>query len=630
MDLSHLNQQQQRAVEHAAGPAVVLAGAGSGKTTVLTHRVAKIIEDNNATPDQILVVTFTNKAASEMKERIYSLTGEQLLLAGTFHSISARMLRKYGQYVGLDPNFVIYDTNDQQSLMKALYKKYGVDKKRFNINATRSAISSAKNELFSASEYAQATYNDFQSHVALMYRRYQDTLRQVRAVDFDDLLFYFVKLLNTNQTVRTHLQERITHVLVDEYQDTNTAQYTLTKLLAAPHNNLFAVGDFSQSIYAWRGADYRNMLRLSKDFSTLKQYELDQNYRSTQTILDAATAIISKNTLHPILSLWTENSAQEPISLITTETGEDEARAVIQNIRMLKAEHQLSDIAILYRTNAQSRLFEEALIFAHLPYTLYGGTKFYERKEIKDLLAYLRLLANPLDVLSLERTQKIGKRRYNAFLAWTESEDTQVLQPTKALKKIIEVTKYLDFFDEKDPEDISRMENIAELTRVTSQFTTISQLLENVALIQDNAFIDGSEQTKEKNSGVKLMSLHSAKGLEFPVVFMVGMEDGLLPHSRSLTDREQMEEERRLCYVGITRAKEKLLFTHAKRRFYYGSSSYNTRSRFISDIPPALIEGLEDQHGQDDVILPKRRFIPDEDLEGVLSGEMDLETFIRS
>lgn len=634
LSLDHLNEQQKEAVLHTKGPALVLAGAGSGKTTVLTTRAARLILEENVPTNAIMLVTFTNKAANEMKQRIQKLTGSSLPLAGTFHSLSSKILRKDGYLIGLDSNFVIYDSNDQQSLMKEIYKAKGIDAKTYNINATKATISSAKNELISASDYENYAQGSFQNHVAKVYHWYQQALQQAQAVDFDDLLVKLVLLMQNNQHIREKYQNMIEYVLVDEYQDTNKAQYTLTKLFAKPHDNVFVVGDFSQSIYAWRGADYRNMLNLSQDFTDLTEYSLEQNYRSTQTILDAATEVISKNKSHPILKLWTTKSESEHIKLLETQTGDEEAQEVIKKIRQASRDYSLSDIAILYRTNAQSRLFEEALIYNHIPYKLVGGTKFYDRKEIKDLLSYLRLVVNPLDTISLQRVQKIGKRKYNDFETWrSNQENVTELHPVEALKHIFEKTLYLEFFDRKDPDDMSRLENIEELVTVASQFTSISSFLENIALIQDNYFIDTDGNKADDQQSVTLMSLHSAKGLEFSVVFMVGMEDGLLPHSRSLLDIEQMEEERRLCYVGITRAKDHLYLTYARSRYQYGSSSNSLRSRFIADIPNYLLDiesKVKNSSPTRDPWDTRHIVVDDDDVNQVLAGDMDIDAFIDS
>lgn len=662
--LSSLNDAQRQAVQHPTGPAVVLAGAGSGKTTVLTTRAAWLIEQGVALPESLLVVTFTNKAAGEIKERIERKTGSRLPFSGTFHSLSARILRREGLAVGLDPNFVIYDTDDQTALLKLLCKQHGIDPQRFTLGAVRGAISSAKNEMIGPTAYAQMAKGPFQEHVAKLYTLYQQALTNAQALDFDDLLLKFHLLLTKVASVRERYQRQLSHVLVDEYQDTNKVQYELTKLLTQPQNNLFVVGDFSQSIYAWRGADYRNMLNLKKDFPGLSEYRLEQNYRSHQTILDAATEVISQNTSHPILKLWTTRPQEEPIVVYESSSAQAEAAYVVQTIQRFGGAYSYEDVAILYRTNAQSRAFEEAFIRAGIPYTLIGGTKFYERTEVKDVLAYLKYVVNPADTVSRERVVGLGKRRFDTYTVWLNSlmpetsQERAQLNPASLLKTILDTTHYLEKYDRQTEENVARVENVYELVNVAAQFETVTQFLENIALVQDNAFIDVAD--KNPNRGVKLMSLHSAKGLEFPVVFMVGMEEGLMPHSRSLLDPDQMEEERRLCYVGITRAKDRLFMTYARSRYQYGMSSGALRSRFLNDISPSNLKLQSDSsyqtgYGQrpsrpryddgDEFFInnaPRRpspaapapttrRYVPIDDdmLDGILQGEIDIDRLIE-
>ncbi len=653
--LSSLNSHQQEAVLHYEGPAMVLAGAGSGKTRVLTTRVAWLIHEKHVHPSQILLVTFTNKAAQEMNNRVMELTGSKLPFSGTFHRICATILRRDGYYIGLAPGFSIYDSDDQLSLIKQIYKEHGFSVKDYNPKAVKATISTAKNEMITWEEYEKFATGQYQEFVARVYKLYQRALKEQQAVDFDDLMLLTVELFRTNKEVLGKYQDQIQHVLVDEYQDTNKVQYQLTKYLALPQNNIYVVGDFSQSIYAWRGADYRNLLHLKTDFANIAEYRLEQNYRSTQTILDAATNIISQNTDHPVLKLWTENTITHHLTLLETETGEDEAQQVIDVIRDARGERKYGDFVILYRTNAQSRPFEEALVKSGIPYRLVGGFKFYERKEIKDLLAYLRLAVNPVDTVSRERASKLGKRRLGEFDKWFASQMFQpdtALPPFQVLQDILRVTEYQDMFDKNDPEDVSRLENIQELLNVASQFSDARTFLENVALVQDDYLAD--VENGEPREAITLMSLHSAKGLEYPVVFMVGMEDGLLPHSRSIMDKAQMEEERRLCYVGITRAKEKLYFSYARLRWTYGTPTYGLRSRFLADIPSHLIEeistvsnnprdtyysnnpyqrgGFYNRKAKPEPPKPtgRRIVVSDDDMESVLNGEMDIKAFLES
>ncbi len=645
---------------------MVLAGAGSGKTRVLTTRVAWLIQEQGVHPSQILLVTFTNKAAQEMNHRVQELTGSKLPFSGTFHRICATILRRDGYHLGLSPGFTIYDTDDQLSLIKQIYKEHGFSTKDYNPKAVKGTISTAKNEMITWEQYEQFAQGQYQEFVARVYKLYQRALKEQQAVDFDDLMLKVVELFTSHKEVLGKYQNQITHVLVDEYQDTNKVQFQLTKFFSLPQNNIYVVGDFAQSIYAWRGADYRNLLHLKTDFAHIAEYRLEQNYRSTQTILDAATKVISFNTEHPILQLWTENQVSQPIVLLETETGEDEADQVIRIMRT-STEYTYNDFVILYRTNAQSRPFEEALVKSGIPYRLVGGFKFYERKEIKDLLAYLRLVTNPHDTVSRERALKLGKRRYSDFETWLRSVTPPPVEPSAdpqasvrsepvldspftVLKKILEITKYQDMFDKNDPEDASRLENIDELLNVASQFAETSVFLENVALVQDDYLADVANA--ESSASVTLMSLHSAKGLEYPVVFMVGMEDGLLPHSRSLMDKAQMEEERRLCYVGITRAKQQLYVSYARLRWTYGTPTYGLRSRFLKDIPSELIEerSTVSHHNYDAYTNPGQRYrtssarapitppppkgrhlvIDDDTLDSVLSGELDIKAFLES
>lgn len=584
--LAPLNPAQKKAVLHGEGPALVLAGAGSGKTRVLTTRVAYLIQEKKVNPTQILLVTFTNKAAQEMNKRVMELTGSKLPFSGTFHSLCAKILRVHGHKIGLNNSFVIYDSDEQLTLIKQVYADLNLNVKEVNPKAVHAAISAAKNELLGPEQYLQLATGKFQELVARVYKVYQHQLLENRAVDFDDLLLLTNRLFAENKPTLGYYQELLEYVLVDEYQDTNKAQYQLTKYLAKPQNNLFVVGDFSQSIYAWRGADYKNMMYLERDFPDLKEYRLEQNYRSTQSILDAATQVISHNQSHPILSLWTNNLSDAKITHLECENGETEALEVISKIKNMIG-FNFSDVAILYRTNAQSRLFEEACVKKGVPYKLVGGFKFYERKEIKDVLAYLKVAINPADSVSKERVIKIGKRRFLAFEEAFATLAVNKLNPVELLEKILEATAYRDKFNLKDEDGADKLNNLKELLNVAAQFTEVDSFLENIALVQDNDLADAVAQ--EAKEAITMMSLHSAKGLEFPVVFMVGMEEGLLPHSRALLDKDQMEEERRLCYVGITRAKDKLFFSNARHRFVYGAGNYATISRFLLDIDEGLI-----------------------------------------
>jgi len=521
-------------------------------------------------PENILLVTFTNKAAKEMKERIEKLLVTGQPWAGTFHSLCAKILRLENK------KFVIYDDNDSTDLIKEIMKKMDISPKNFNPNAVAATISGAKNQLINSLEYPQYARGFFQETVSQIYLSYQKSLLENEALDFDDLIMETVRLWRTSQETLEKYQDKWPYILVDEYQDTNLAQFELTKLLAKKYQNICVVGDFSQSIYSWRGADYKNLLNFKSQFSQTKTFNLEQNYRSTQRILDAAYGVISKNNSHPILKLWTDQKEGEKIFLYEARNEQDEAQFVLQNLSQ-----SFSNFAVLYRTNAQSRVLEEAFLHQGIPYILVGGTRFYERKEVKDVLAYLRLIYNSKDTVSYKRIEKLGKGRLKKF----EGIPKQVRDDTlNLLDKILEVTGYLELFDKENEEDLARLENIKELRSVAQEFPILEEFLENVALVEKE-----SNKRNDKNA-VTLMTLHAAKGLEFPIVFMVGMEEGLFPHSRSLMDRLEMEEERRLCYVGITRAKQKLYLTYARRRLFFGTHSSNMVSRFISDIPEHLLQ----------------------------------------
>jgi DNA helicase-2/ATP-dependent DNA helicase PcrA len=519
---NELNKEQKKAVLHQAGPAIVLAGAGSGKTRVLTTRVAYLIKEKKVPANNIFLVTFTNKAAFEMQRRVFAFTGAKLPFSGTFHSLAAKILRieatrgNLSQF-GLNANFTIYDSDDQLSLIKNIYKTNGFDAATFKPQVVRAKISNAKNELLTPSDFKEMAQDSLQLFTAKVYKSYEKRLRDENAVDFDDLLLICYQLLIENESVRQKYQAKFSDVLVDEFQDTNKVQYFLSKILTQPQNNLFAVGDFSQSIYAWRGADYHNLERLNHDFKNITQYRLERNYRSTQNILDAATSIISNNQSHPILKLWTDQTSKEKLEIYETSTGELEAEKIASIIKE-KYSKNLQDIVILYRTNVQSRAFEEAFMRHQLPYKIVGGTKFYERSEIKDLLAYLRLCFNQLDSPSRERAQKIGKRRLAEFSQWLAKTATAALEnPSTCLQGIIESTHYLDKYDPKDPDDLLRLDNIQELFNVASRFDNTLSLLENIALIQDDYLANENNLVPSEENKITMMSLHSAKGLEWLV-----------------------------------------------------------------------------------------------------------------
>ncbi len=606
--LGNLNLIQQEAVKHGKGPSLVLSGPGSGKTRVITHRIAYLIDRLNVTPDNILAVTFTNKAANEMRARIKKLTTTVPLWMGTFHSICAKILRESGGFLGISPNFTIFDDDDSLRLIKDIMKELNISIKTFSPGSIKSAIGSAKTELIGPTEYQNLARGYFQEIASKVYNEYQKALHKNKALDFDDLLFQTVNLFQKYPEILKKFQDRWKYILVDEYQDTNRVQYIFTKLLAQKERNLFIVGDASQAIYGWRGADFRNILNFSKDFPEVKIFNLEQNYRSTKKILSAATNIISKNQSHPVLDLWTENQEGIPLILYEAKDEVEEAEFITRTIEKLIKTGQnfdLKSFAVLYRTNAQSRVLEEAMLRAGLPYTLVGGTRFYERKEIKDVISYLRLLENPADQVSFKRIVNTPPRGIGPAALkdptnlkvkefWKLIKDAKEKSASPATIDIIDLvlteTKYLDYLDDGTTEGAARAENVKELRSVAAEFPKPIDFLENVALVEKEYLPKNYSRTAEDvKNVVTLMTLHAAKGLEFPIVFMVGLEEGLFPHSRSLTDTHELEEERRLCYVGITRAKQQLYLTYTQKRLYFGAKTEGVISRFVLDIPEELI-----------------------------------------
>ncbi|MCL4339074.1 UvrD-helicase domain-containing protein [Patescibacteria group bacterium] len=606
--LNSLNPAQKKAVLATDGPILILAGAGSGKTRVLTYKVAYLILEKEIPAGNILMVTFTNKAAGEMKDRITSLLKKSddrhvsdLPFAGTFHSLCARILRRHGRAIGITPDFLIYDSQDTKDAIKEVLENLGLDQKRFHPPAVTSNISQAKNELISAIEYQQIARGYFQENIVKVYIEYQKLLRESNALDFDDLLFFTVELFRKDKETAGYYQNLFKYVLVDEYQDTNHAQYELTRLLSKRWRNICVVGDASQSIYAWRGADFRNILRFKEDFPDCKVFHLEQNYRSTQTILSAAYSIVSRNNSHPILKLWTEKSGGELITSFQARNEQEEALFVIGKITESKYKNShlhFSDFAVLYRTNAQSRVLEEALLHTGLPYILVGGVRFYERKEIKDVLSYLRLLINPKDSISYRRIEKLGKKKMARFMDFAGNFRSEIkknnLSSLEVMDKALQESSYLDLYDKNNEEDLYRLENIKELRSVASQFPNLNNFLENVALVEQEYLPDRPANDNKKDA-ITLMTLHAAKGLEFRNIFMVGMEEGLFPHARSIMEPMELEEERRLCYVGITRAMDKLYLTYTSRRLYFGQRSTNPVSRFLLDIPQDLVQQSTEQ-----------------------------------
>lgn len=637
-----LNPQQAEAVINTEGPMLIMAGAGSGKTKVLTCRVANLLQ-KGVRPYRILAITFTNKAAAEMRERVNNMSGPAAkdVWLFTFHAFCARFLRmEIDKLPGYGGNFAIYDTADSQNLIKQILKEMNLDDKRFQPSGILSRISNAKNALQDAAAFARQAGDFYEQKVADIYSRYEQKLQLNNALDFDDLLMLSIKLLQENKEVREKYQDRFDYLLVDEYQDTNHAQYLLTKFLAAKHRNICVVGDADQSIYGWRGADIQNILDFEKDYPDAKVIKLEQNYRSTQIILDAANAVIENNTGRKPKNLWTENKSGADIIYFQAVDERDEARFVIEQLQNLQRTEnkKLGDMAILYRTNTQSRIFEEMLIKSGISYNMVGGLKFYERKEIKDIIAYLRVIFNPADSLSLLRIINVPKRgigdaslaKIQAYAAANNVSLFEAVSNAAAINglssrfvsklddlagiifelmnlageapvedlidRVLCDTGYLEELEnERTPQAQSRIDNLHELISVAQEFAAseeennLENFLAHVALVSD---IDDTELGED---AITLMTLHSSKGLEFPVVFLVGMEEGLFPHARTLMDETEIEEERRLCYVGITRAKEKLFLSSTKMRTIYGNTVTYPPSRFLQEIPARLVKTIKRQ-----------------------------------
>ena len=634
-----LNPMQQEAVYHTEGPLLILAGAGSGKTRVLTHRIAYLIDEKGVNPWNILAITFTNKAAGEMRERVDDIVGfgSEQIWVSTFHSACVRILRRFADHLGYERNFVIYDTDDQKSVIKEICKRLNIDTKIYKERALLSAISSAKNEMIDAKAYALNVSGDFgKQRIADVYGEYEKVLYKNNAMDFDDLLVKTVEVLRNNEDVLNYYQERFKYIMVDEYQDTNTVQFRLVSLLAGKYRNLCVVGDDDQSIYKFRGANIYNILNFEKEFSDAKVIKLEQNYRSTQTILDAANLVIRHNKGRKEKTLWTANEVGDKIVFHQYQNEYDEAYQVVEEISRVVSQGKAhyNDYAILYRTNAQSRVLEEKFVARSIPYKIVGGINFYQRREIKDILAYLKTIDNGRDDLAVRRIINVPKRgigmtTLNRVTEYGEARDmsffdaleccddiprigktgekikgfvnmievfraqSEYITLAELLANVLEETGYIKELEEEDTEVAQgRIENIDELMNKIVAYEeeeeepTLSGFLENVALVSDIDSLDEAEDY------VMLMTLHSAKGLEFPYVYMCGMEDGLFPSYMTIVndDPEEIEEERRLCYVGITRAKKRLTMTYAKSRMVRGSTQYNMLSRFVKEISPELFD----------------------------------------
>nr|WP_249215569.1 DNA helicase PcrA [Levilactobacillus brevis] len=657
-----MNDKQTEAVLQTEGPLLVLAGAGSGKTRVLTHRVAYLIEHNNVMPWRILAITFTNKAAKEMRERVIKLLGPDGndVWVSTFHALCVRILRRDADKLGYNRVFTIADSGEQRTLIKRVLQQQNLDIKKFDPRSVLGAISNAKNALQTPAMMREAAGNPFETTVATVYESYQRELQANQAMDFDDLIMLTIKLFNQDADVLGYYQDKFQYIHVDEYQDTNDAQYTLVNLLAKKHGNLCVVGDGDQSIYGWRGANMENILNFEHDYPDAHVTLLEQNYRSTKTILRAANDVIQRNVNRKKKDLWTDNAEGEPISYYRGQNENDEAHYVVAKIQEEREQnhHDYGDFAILYRTNAQSRVIEETLVKANIPYTMVGGHKFYDRKEIRDVLAYLTLVANPADSMSLERIINEPKRGIGATSVeklrdfaemndWTELEATQNISLATTLgarvrtamekfgltlkhvqdraatmsvsdmtSELLDQTGYMAALKaSKNLEAETRIENIEEFLSVTQKFDddwdnadhdeTEDRLVEFLA---DLALVSAQDDVEEEPAEVTLMTLHAAKGLEFPVIFLMGLEEGIFPLSRAMLEDDELEEERRLAYVGITRAQEKLYLTNAYSRMLYGRRQTNPQSRFVTEIAPELLhlDYSETKSG----LTPSRRDVP--------------------
>lgn len=628
--LKGLNQEQQKAVEHVDGPLLLLAGAGSGKTKTLTHRIAYLIAAHHVQPSQILAVTFTNKAAKEMRERLAGLLGRKaddrsfMPFMGTFHSICVRLLRMDGEHIGIARNFVIFDESDRLNLIKESMKQLGISEKQFTPRSISGLISSAKNDLVTSDEFAQTAKLPAQKVASDVFPRYERLRKEAAALDFDDLISETVRLLSEVKEIRDKWRTQFEQVLIDEYQDTNAAQYRLVKLLINDKSNICVVGDDWQSIYSWRGADFTNILNFERDFKGTNVIKLEQNYRSTKAILDGAHAVITKNQQRSDKKLWTAAGAGQPIQIMQVPSEHMEAETIVSRVQSAVSmrARRYSDYAVLYRTNAQSRTIEEAFIRYGVPYRMVGGQRFYDRKEIKDVLAYLRLVYQPSDRASFQRIintppRGLGPVSVTKFLEWQSAHGYTLLQAMRSIdlcnvltpkaraafseigdilatlndqqeklslpeliELIIKRTDYNTYLDDGSLQAEDRLQNVKELISVAREYADVglAGFLEEVALISDLDNVDSSADA------VTLMTLHAAKGLEFPVVFMAGMEESIFPHSRALYEPLEMEEERRLCYVGMTRAKEELYMLAAASRLIYGTTQHNPPSRFLADI----------------------------------------------
>ena len=649
MKIDDLNKEQQKAVLETEGPLLILAGAGSGKTRVLTTKVAYLIEEVGISPYNILAITFTNKAAKEMSNRLYRLIGDKAkyVQVSTFHSFGVKILRENFKYLGYDKNFVIMDSEDSISVIKKILKEKGIDSKIYNPNAIKNKISSCKNEMMSPKDYEKYVASDFEKIVLLVYELYEDTLKKNNSIDFDDLLLLPIKLFRENPNILQNYQERFQYILIDEYQDTNEAQYILTKMISAKYRNICCVGDVDQSIYSFRGANYKNILNFEKDYKDAKTIKLEQNYRSTTNILDAANDVIKNNKERKDKKLWSDKGTGEKITYYRAFNGIDEAQYVAREIKnLINNGIEYENIAVLYRTNSQSHVIEEEFLKNKIPYKIVGGIGFYSRKEIKDVLAYLRLIYNEKDNISLlrvintpkrgvgsktisnliEKANNDGKSIYEVIVSGKELEFKNIIEKLKKFSESLTITELVDkilditgirkeYESDKTLESDIRLENLEELKTVTRTFeekegiVSLEDFLYEVSLVSDV-----NEYDEDKNR-VSLMTVHSVKGLEFDYVFITGLEEGIFPHMNSLMNNSDLEEERRLCYVAITRAKEKLYLVNARLRMMFGHDCTNLPSRFIGEINKDLLDGYvsEDNFKEEKIDIEEKFYKDDVD-----------------
>ena len=649
MKIDDLNKEQQKAVLETEGPLLILAGAGSGKTRVLTTKVAYLIEEAGISPYNILAITFTNKAAKEMSNRLYRLIGDKAknVQVSTFHSFGVKILRENFKYLGYDKNFIIMDSEDSISVIKKILKEKGIDPKIYNPNAIKNKISSCKNEMMSPKDYEKYVASDFEKIVLLVYELYEDTLKKNNSIDFDDLLILPIKLFRENPNILQNYQERFQYILIDEYQDTNEAQYILTKMISAKYRNICCVGDVDQSIYSFRGANYKNILNFEKDYKDAKTIKLEQNYRSTTNILDAANDVIKNNKERKDKKLWSDKGTGEKITYYRAFNGIDEAQYVAREIKnLINNGIEYENIAVLYRTNSQSHVIEEEFLKNKIPYKIVGGIGFYSRKEIKDVLAYLRLIYNEKDNISLlrvintpkrgvgsktisnliEKANNDGKSIYEVIVSGKELEFKNIIEKLKEFSESLTITELVDkilditgirkeYESDKTLESDIRLENLEELKTVTRTFeekegiVSLEDFLYEVSLVSDV-----NEYNEDKNR-VSLMTVHSVKGLEFDYVFITGLEEGIFPHMNSLMNISDLEEERRLCYVAITRAKEKLYLVNARLRMMFGHDCTNLPSRFIGEINKELLDGYvsEDNFKEEKIDIEEKFYKDDVD-----------------